>query len=332
MIGLLRLLLTVLLVGVQFAATFLLPVVIILMLSDTDQLRDTPYIVVNVLVVLFFVSLYLMISMLVQPAVMIFKHRKDGVDSKKNPTLYNEFEAVKESFGYRNVSLYYLKNGEKNAYAVSGIFWNYIFMCDGLDEQLVHYYRNDSDKYRLALRGVLAHEMSHIRNADSMPAYFVNSSAFILDTLHKMFILFLNFGLRIMSLIPIIGTISAIVIGLIVTAITTYVGFILQGVVFPVHDFLSRFLGRKAEYRCDLDSAVVCRDGMMLALSTFDDYGYDSVYSTHPSISDRLENLRNTDVVTRGLSPRFNIEKFVYHSYLLMSLALLCFIIYNAGH
>lgn len=317
MLSLIRLVMTLLLTLLNFAL-ILAPFYVLalpFLLNDGEKLKTSIYILSASTLVL--MAVYLFLDLLFGFSVR--KYKKQAIAVNKNDELYQIFEDVKSAFNMGGARLFYVSSDEVNAYAVSVFFRKYVFVTTGLINSL-RFRFGDSEEYRLAIKGILAHEMSHLANGDSISPHIINSNLYALRVVDGFLARIYALLARIFSVVPVVGFLVSSVLWTMFVAVRKLVSSMMRYIIFPIHNLAARGMGRAAEYRCDNDAAKLVGSGMSMALSALPDGACNSVFSTHPSIKKRIEKLSGFTYPVHDASinvnRRFSFEKLFLYIFL----------------
>ena len=144
-----------------------------------------------------------------------------------------------------------------------------------------------------AIAGILAHEMGHIQNRDTNAALLTSTMSSFGNLVVRIYS-FITLALQIVSFIPIIGWITAIISWFFLIQIWLF-QFLMQ---LPLH-LITMFSSRQDEFEADL---YACKIG--LGVELYNGLSYISqgesqmgfavrILSSHPATKQRLERIRN---------------------------------------
>jgi len=201
------------------------------------------------------------------------------------------FEEVKNKFSTKNAKLYIKDSNEINAFAVGGMGKKAIVLTSGL---VNHYITNidDDQKFLVAIRSILGHEMSHLINKDFLPGLLIitntkitNFVANILKWIFEIIIQSMSYATSgnrtIVTTITTIYNVSDLVLNI-------FNRYFING----LYSFLKNFFGRGIEYRADHQSAKAFGGiNMAFALSLLGKSGYFTLFSTHPATARRIKKV-----------------------------------------
>ncbi len=235
------------------------------------------------------------------------------------------FDQVKAKFDEKNVVLYVKNSNEINAFAVASFGRKAIVLTSGLIQDYLRKSENPKD-FLLSIRSVMGHEMSHLINKDFMPTYMViaNESAtnFVSFLLKMIFSIFS----RIMLFFPYGGRIFAIFM----TEIYSVLDFILRlfnkYIIHNLYEFLRKFISRSTEYRCDRQSAhAFGGQSMARSLSFLGDFGYFTIFATHPSTKSRVKKVQDVKEKKGYIRPSIVDSISNYFAFLMIVITCLYF-------
>ena len=180
-----------------------------------------------------------------------------------------------------------------NAYAVGSYRKKAVIVTIALIQQLYDA-SNSRDDFISSIRAILAHEMSHLVNKDFIPGILVYSNEVIRRFITRIVIICLNLLLAILRIIPYIGRMISLLIITIYRFVDSSSSLFYRFVFKPLYEFLSRFLSRGMEYRCDKDAARLFGGQQVArALSKLGKGAYFSIFSTHPATKARMRHIQH---------------------------------------
>jgi len=274
---------------------------------SSGNLFDPTSIIFSVIMALFIAGLYIMIFMATGSKMILSATGAKEADRKTYPYLYHTTEALSIAAGMKNVPKCYVINDTAlNAYATGfNEKDSYIVVTTGLLNKL----------NREEIEGVLAHEMSHIKNQDIkvmlLAAGLVGATVLLADLLFRMFI----FGGHGGNNENKDGRIMAFV----------FVFWLLLIILSPIiGEMIKMAISRQREYLADANGALLTRypEGLASALekikndpdplvdrankatahlfisTPFRDKGsfLRGLFATHPPIDLRIAKLRGKKV------------------------------------
>ncbi len=218
---------------------------------------------------------------------------KDCVDinSLDDTDLHKElFEDVLKEFDMEDVHFLFQANDEINAYAISTLRKEYVIVTTGMLEHIENSFSNPQEQ-KQALKGMIAHELSHLLNLDSLPNLILLSGQNIANYISKGLNLVLTYIALILSYIP-ATAIFALIFTVIFNLLTKGLDMVYIYILHPSYLFIERFLGRLNEYRSDYQSAeALSWKPIYFCLSSLIKLSgntYHSNFSTHPNTISRM--------------------------------------------
>jgi Zn-dependent protease with chaperone function len=205
--------------------------------------------------------------------------------------LQGVFEEVRNKFSGHNAKLYIKDTSEINAFAVGGFGRGAIILTSGL---INHYINNieDDQKFLIAIRSILGHEMSHLINKDYLPGLLIITNTRVTNFVSGIFLWVFRVIMRLMSYATIENRIALLVITFIYNASSCVINFFNRYFVNGFYNFFKNFLGRQIEYRSDRQSAKAFGGmNMAFALSFLGKSGYFTLFSTHPATIRRIKKV-----------------------------------------
>ncbi|HEY1041236.1 MAG TPA: M48 family metalloprotease [Candidatus Paceibacterota bacterium] len=230
------------------------------------------------------------ISFFYSDKIILRMHGAEEVDPHRNPELYDMVGQLSQTAGIPIPKLYIIEDDALNAFA-TGRDYNH---------SAVAVYRGLLDRLdREELRGVLAHEIAHIKNYDMLTGTLLSVGVGFLAVLADM-----------------IGRVVVREIGK-DNAIVYFLGSIILFFLIPIGSLLIQmFVSRKREFAADRDGAHLAKssDGLARALIKLEQAhipqetnvaaaqnlyiihpfrgGLASLFSSHPSTEDRVARLQ----------------------------------------
>jgi Zn-dependent protease with chaperone function len=250
----------------------------------------------------FFISFVMVVYMLFDyiVGVTVFRLTTGRLDTKTYKA--KEFEAffavldkvfteAKKRFPIGSVGLYIKKSSEINAFAVGSMRKNAIILSSNLLNLLRSKAKTNED-FENAVAGVIGHEMSHLINKDFLPGMLFEENRRATDRFAKIISFLYTFIFFLLSRIPLLGRLVSY-LSKFVYLLTFKISYLfLQKVAHPLYRFLHIFISKATEFRCDKEAAKVFGQGSIgSALDYLGVKTYNSIFSHHPSISNRLKNL-----------------------------------------
>lgn len=240
------------------------------------------------------------------------------------------FNTIKDKYNTKNVELYISNDDAVNAYAVGSLRRKVIILTTGI----LNFYASkieDKNKLLLSIKGIMAHEMSHLINNDYFTGLLllVNERA-VKFVSHFVFIFF-NVFIKLCSLIPFVGRYMVSFIVNIYNIFDFIISFFYKYILLKVYNFIKLQLSRNIEYRADKQASMVVGGiNMAETLNLLGGKGYISIFSTHPLTKHRVKNVENVEISEKTIKPVFlSREMFVIT---LIILLCLCYFPYKMAN
>lgn len=262
---------------------------------------------------------------------------KDSKPIDKIPELdflQKSFDETIKNFHIKNVQFLLKESEEINAFAILSLRKKYVVITTGIIEHILKSYDTNEEQDK-AFRGLIAHELSHLLNWDSLPNLILISGQFVAVILSNILTIVSSFIIRIISLIPIV---SILAVG--ITYIFLFLQFLLNMVygfiLHPLYLLVERFLGRVIEHRSDFQSAkALSWESMYLCLNsiiTLNGNTFNSNFSTHPSTINRILHIYKIEKSPENIEVSF-FSKYFSLILLFASLVLsIYFLVINFNH
>lgn len=242
----------------------------------------------------FLMLLFLFFDFIFSFSLRYYKKTCTLCKKNKKYSIFSEiFDDIKNRFNKRNVELYISNSSEINAFAVGGLRQNIIVLTTGL---LNHYSNEikDDEKFLLAVKGIIGHEMSHIVNKDYFTALLLIVNERSLNLVSKLVLFIFNIIVRVVGIIPVVGGYFSIAISSVYKAINWIIMFFYNHLMMNIYNFIKLQVSKNVEYRADNQGAkLVGGENMAYALSLLGSSGYFTIFSTHPSTKSRIKKVRN---------------------------------------
>jgi Zn-dependent protease with chaperone function len=202
------------------------------------------------------------------------------------------FNEVQAKYNQKRVELLIMETATANAFAVGSMRKKYIVLTLGLIKQYYEKSGYDEIKFLSAIKGVIAHEMSHLVNKDFLPGLLMTLNKDITFGISRKFAQFLNFLVLLTRPIPVIGIFTHLFINMFLIIANMAISFY-NIFVARIHAFLKAIVSRSIEYRCDRQSAKACGgEAMAYSLSLLPgNSGYSTIFSTHPKTKSRIKKV-----------------------------------------
>lgn len=220
----------------------------------------------------------------------VIKDCKD-ISNLEGFSLHKElFEETLNEFDMSDVKFLLQESEEVNAYAVSTLRRKYVIVTTAMLNHITTSFENIEDQ-KLALKGMIAHELSHLLNWDSLPNLILLSGQNIAYYLSTALNFVLNIIILILAYIPITAILS-LAIRIIFNILQMGLNLVYNYILHPSYLVVERFLGRLNEYRSDYQSAEalswkpmhLCLYSLLLLSGNT----YHSKFSTHPDTISRV--------------------------------------------
>lgn len=199
-----------------------------------------------------------------------------------------DFTELNKKFRVPNTHLLIAKTPEVNAYAIGSFRRNVVVLTIGI---LAHYKRKSEsmEEFYDSIRGIMAHEFSHLANRDFLPGLLVFANEKAVNFMAGLLRFFFIFIARFFTLIPFLGrVVFSLVMSLHVLtdrALTGFYRFLFK----PIYNFVKLHVSRATEYRCDKQAAEACGgQEMATALGGLGESGFVTIFSTHPATKARV--------------------------------------------
>jgi Zn-dependent protease with chaperone function len=209
------------------------------------------------------------------------------------PGIINSFNELQEKFKQKNIRLLISDSGAVNAYAVGSLRSKTVVLTKGI---LAHIKKNSTSdaEFQIALKAILAHEISHLINKDFLPTLLLIANQKATNILEKLLHLLFSLIIGIFRGIPIIGDIICNLIHFTHWLVTFTITFFQKFIIMKIFDFFKLHVSRSTEYRCDYQAALACGGAeTAFALSYLGGSGYVTIFSTHPRTESRMKYVKN---------------------------------------
>jgi Zn-dependent protease with chaperone function len=186
----------------------------------------------------------------------------------------------------------YIKNSDEiNAYAVGSMGRKNIVLTVGL----VHHYLKyipDNEKFLIAIRSILGHEMSHLINKDFLPGLLIIINQKVTNLLSEILLIFFTIYLRLATKLRLQSNWISLAMYKIYHISSWVLSLFSRIVIDNLYEFLKRFFSREIEFRSDRQSAKAFGGiNMAFSLSLLGNSGYFTLFSTHPSTKKRMRKV-----------------------------------------
>ncbi|GLR63958.1 M48 family metalloprotease [Marinospirillum insulare] len=204
-------------------------------------------------------------------------------DNENLAWLYNAFKQVKEQFpSEKKARVFYCSEGQVNAIAFRDLRHKGVMIYGGLLKKIID--KNTEDASFLAIKGILAHELSHLTNWDFLSmqyrqalakqfAFHMKIRDQVYATLHQVLPLILIVGLFVRWAMVILYNLSSVVI---------------NGII-SIYKRLDAAISRSIEFRCDRQAAkAVGWQSIFLGLNSLPINSRSTLFDSHPDGVSRL--------------------------------------------
>lgn len=227
--------------------------------------------------------------------------------------LKDSFSKLKVRFDLPSAELHVLDSDEINAYALQSPSRQVVVVTRSLLDSFRAFWKESeagSEGYRKSVDGVLAHELSHLKNGDYLPQWIYNGVARMSVWLQSFLLGVTGLLSTIIGLVPLIGPLFVLVLTSLGRAITAVVNVLFSHVLPRLIHFLDAPLSRAVEYRCDLQGARAVGDagylGMLSLASTLGVRNF-RIHDDHPPGIQRVVRLyRRRDEFSEPRAPLLN--------------------------
>lgn len=237
----------------------------------------------------------------------------EDISTIKELSLENRlFLETLKKFELSNVSFLLQKSEEVNAFAVLSLRKKYVIITTSMIEHISKSFDTQEAKEK-ALQGLIAHELSHLLNWDSLPNLILLSGQFIAVMISSLLTLISTVVIKIVSIIPIVSFLATGVT-YIFLFLQFALGLIYGFILHPLYLLVERFLGRVIEHRSDYQSAkAMSWEPMYLCLSALlnlQGNTFNSNFSTHPSTISRILHIYKVEKSSENIEVSFFSKYF----------------------
>ena len=232
------------------------------------------------------------------------------------------FKETQNKFGEWQVKLYIKESPEINAYAVGSMRRKAMILTSGL---ITHYYNSNpnSKDFLIAIRSIMAHEMSHLINNDFLPTFLFIANQRVTNFVSHLIRFIFNFVAGISAMIPIAGFVLNNMLILLYNIINFLLNIFNRLIVTNIYNFLHKFISKSIEYRADYQSAKAFGgQNMAFALQFLGKDGYFNLFSDHPKTVNRIKKVKNVQATNFMVSQTL-IDGFSNY-FALMFLVIIC--------
>jgi Zn-dependent protease with chaperone function len=232
------------------------------------------------------------------------------------------FKETQNKFAQWQVKLYVKESPEINAYAVGSARRKAMILTSGL---INHYYNstNDNKDFLIAIRSIMAHEMSHLINNDFLPTFLFIANQRVTNFISYLIRLIFNFVSGISAMIPIAGFVLNNILILLYNIINFFLNLFNRLIVTNIYNFLHKFISKSIEYRADRQAAKAFGgQNMAFALQFLGKDGYFNLFSDHPKTVNRIKKVQNIKAINFTISQ--TLIDGLSNYFALMSLVVIC--------
>ena len=233
------------------------------------------------------------------------------------------FDETLNEFDMDDVKFLLQESEDVNTFAVLTLRKKYVVVTTAMLNHITNSFPNIEEQ-KLAIKGMIAHELSHLLNWDSLPNLILLSGQNIAYYLSTALAFILNIILLILSYIP-ITAIFSLIVRVAFNILQLGLNLVYTKILHPTYLLVERFLGRLNEYRSDYQSAEALSWKPMhlclYSLLLLDGNTYHSNFSTHPNTISRVLYIYKVERTPINIGASF-VSK--YFSILLLALISIC--------
>jgi Zn-dependent protease with chaperone function len=204
----------------------------------------------------------------------------------------DSFKWLQARFKMKNVRLRIDEDMKTvNAYAIGSLRKKTVTLTMGLINKM-HKEAVNKQQYLDAVRGIMAHEMSHLANKDFLPAFLLMANEGAIDLIKHIIYWVFRVLTLVLRVIPFLGRPLSALLTAIYNLVDKLLTLSFQLLFMPIYNFLQKILSRSVEFRCDRDAAYAFGGHRIAAgLSMLGPGAYFSVFSTHPRTKTRIHKV-----------------------------------------
>lgn len=240
---------------------------------------------------------------------------KDCVQIDKIPELgflQKNFDETIKNFKLKNVEFLLKDSEEINAFAVLSLRKKYVVITTGMIDHILKSL-NTHEAQDKAFKGLIAHELSHLINWDSLPNLILLSGQVVAVILSNILTFVSTLVIRIISVIPIVS-LFAVVLTYIFLLLQFLLNMVYSFILHPLYLLVERFLGRLIEHRSDYQSAkALSWESMYICLNSLmalNGNTFNSSFSTHPSTINRILHIYKIEKSPENIKVSFFSKYF----------------------
>jgi Zn-dependent protease with chaperone function len=232
------------------------------------------------------------------------------------------FKETQNKFAQWQVKLYIRETPEINAFAVGSLRRKAIILTSGL---ISHYSDSNPDPkdFLIAVRSIMAHEMSHLINNDFLPTFLFIANQRVTHFVSHLIRFIFNFVAGISAMIPVAGFVLNNMLILLYNIINFFLNLFNRLIVTNIYNFLHKFISKSIEYRADYQAAKAFGgQNMAFALQFLGKDGYFNLFSDHPKTINRIKKVKDIEATNFMVSQTL-IDGFSNY-FALMFLVIIC--------
>lgn len=248
--------------------------------------------------------------------------------------LQKNFDETIKNFDLKNVTFLLQESKEINAFAVLSLRKKYVIITTEMVEHILKSFDTQEAQDK-AFQGLIAHELSHLINWDSLPNLILLSGQVVAVILSNILTFVSTLVIRIISIIPIVS-LFAVIVTYIFLFLQFCLNMIYSFILQPLYLLVERFFGRVIEHRSDYQSAkALSWESMYLCLNSLmalNGNTFNSSFSTHPSTINRILHIYKIEKSPENIEVSF-FSKYFSLILVFASLVLsIYFLVMNFNH
>ena len=252
-----------------------------------------------------------------------FKYKKYSSSSEYYKLIEPCVKEVKERFRLSFVSVLIERSNTINAFAVGSMRKKVVIFTKALLDTIKAKAGSD-EEFSLAIKAILAHEMSHLANSDYLPGLLLRTNDVVTRFVSRLIGLVITIVFYPVRFIPIFGSRLLLIPKYSIFTVAWILNFVNYKIFRNIYSFVNIYITRSIEYRADMDSArAFGGNGISLALS-FIGNGYNSIFSSHPSIQNRIKTVQVVQPEDDGVVIRPSLGMEIVNSFAVVSFFALC--------
>lgn len=275
---------------------------LLLLSSESFVTASTGFMIFSVFVISSLMLSYLILDLLFGISIsgMTKGHKQPKQLAKQFPILNKieeDYNDLQKQFRIPNTRLLIARSSVVNAYAIGSFRKNVVVLTMGLIAQ----YKKESEgskEFYQSIKGIVAHELSHLANRDFLPGLLVFANEKAVNFASRLVRLLFMFFARLLMVIPVFGSVFSSLIISLYQVIDKIISSFYRFVFIPVYNFIKLHVSRSTEYRCDRQAAEACGGAeMAVALSGLGPSGFITIFSTHPATRSRMKYVANRKMI-----------------------------------